>query len=103
MSKAKIYRAEPCKNCGGTDRYVSNGNCPKCQAESNRRYKARKAASEGRSYTPRRVALPTPKKAATGPEIAPNRSPFKHFLIKLFNLPLNMFQIACKYTNPQAV
>lgn len=97
MSKGNTYTADPCKNCGGRDRYVSNGNCPHCQAESNRRYKARKAASEGRSYTPRRVGRVSPLKPATGPEIEPNRHAFLSTLINFFFSPLKLFRVARKY------
>lgn len=96
MGKGATYKADPCKNCGGVKRYVSNRNCPTCQAESQRLYKARKAASEGRSYTPRRVAPPMPVKPLRGPEIAPNRTSIRSLLDKVYNFPLSMFQIACK-------
>lgn len=91
--RAATYKADPCKNCGGVKRYVSNRNCPTCQAESQRAYKARKAASEGRSYTPRRQA---PVKPLRGPEIAPNRTLIRSLLNKIYNFPLFMLQIACK-------
>lgn len=62
MIKGATYDSTPCKNCGGVARYVANHNCPQCQAEANKRYKARKAAAEGKSYTPRELVPYNPNK-----------------------------------------
>lgn len=98
MIKGATYDYQPCKKCGCTKRYVSNGNCPECMRAANQRLKARKAASEGRSYTPRRVAAPI----TTKPAIEPHK-PLQRFLKWLFMLPVNILYMACKYKPSQAV
>lgn len=95
MRKAVTFTANPCKNCGGVIRYVSNGNCPVCQRESNRRYKARKTGVEPRRRGSNRVAAPIPEKPATGPYVAPTG--LASYLFKIFTAPLNIFRTSCKY------
>lgn len=98
MIKGATYDYQPCKKCGGVKRYVSNGNCPVCMSAANQRLKARKAASEGRSYTPRRVAAPITTKPATAPH-----KPLQRLLKWLFMMPLNIFNVGCKYKSTQPV
>lgn len=70
--KTMIYHIAPCKHCGGTARYVSNGNCPTCIGEKNKanreRYKARRALL----YETQGLVLQIPVKRPTDPEIEPN-------------------------------
>lgn len=95
MIKAATFTTHPCKNCGGVIRYVSNGNCPTCQHESQRRYRARKTGVEPRRRKSNRVAAPTPQKAVTSPYTAPTG--LAAYLFKIFTAPLNIFRSSCKW------
>lgn len=95
MTKAATYTAKPCKNCGGVIRYVSNGNCPICQHEAQRRYRARKTGVEPRRRKSRRRAAPIQQKPATGPYREPTG--LASFLFKIFTSPLNIFRSSCKW------
>lgn len=33
------YIGKPCRACGGTERFVTNGNCVQCAAEHSRKYR----------------------------------------------------------------
>ncbi len=33
------YDGKPCRSCGGTERFVSNGNCVVCAAEHTKKYR----------------------------------------------------------------
>lgn len=35
---AKRYLGRPCRVCGGTERFVTNGNCVSCAKDHNRKY-----------------------------------------------------------------
>ncbi|WP_131618414.1 hypothetical protein [Klebsiella aerogenes] len=87
--KTMIYHIAPCKHCGGTARYVSNGNCPTCIGVKNKanrqRYKARRALlSEKKGFV-----LPTPVKSHTGPDNAPNliKNTVYNFKERFFKFP----------------
>lgn len=65
MNRGSTFKSTPCKNCNGVERYQSNGNCPSCQSESNKRYKMRKSLETGKAYKPRPVPYnPNNKNAA---------------------------------------
>lgn len=89
MNKTMIYHIAPCKNCGGTARYMSSGNCPTCQSKRNKANRASCKARRALLTETQAITLPTPVKRPTGPHIEPNliTDAISNFKERFFKLP----------------
>lgn len=57
-TRAKRYEGKPCPQCGGVERWVSNGGCVMCAMEAERRRRAAGPERDRAAYRIRRAADP---------------------------------------------